>query len=98
MLNQDTCERYARWWEEQGRSGQIKHDANGRRKGQVFEVPTDPRTVTAQEAEGAGFVQERTMVLGVVMEGSARVYPIPTLGWHELVNDTVHGIPIAVSW
>ncbi|MEE9607915.1 MAG: DUF3179 domain-containing protein [Myxococcota bacterium] len=37
-------------------------------------------------------------VLGVVRNGEARAYPIAILVWHELVNDTLGGSPILVSY
>ena len=37
-------------------------------------------------------------VIGVVRNGQARAYPIAILNWHELVNDTLGGDPILVSF
>jgi len=37
-------------------------------------------------------------VIGVVLEGEARAYPVRVLNWHEVVNDTVGGRPIAVTY
>ena len=38
------------------------------------------------------------MVLGVDLNGEARAYPIGLLAQHEIVNDTVGGHPIAVTY
>ncbi len=38
------------------------------------------------------------LVLGVAWNGEARAYPIAILVWHELVNDTLAGRPILVSY
>lgn len=38
------------------------------------------------------------LVLGVEISGASRAYPIAILNWHELVNDTVGGEPILVSY
>jgi hypothetical protein len=38
------------------------------------------------------------MVIGVEWNGEARAYPIAVLEWHELVNDTVGGRAILVSF
>ncbi len=38
------------------------------------------------------------LVLGFAENGEARAYPVPILDWHELVNDTVGGRPVLVSW
>jgi hypothetical protein len=37
-------------------------------------------------------------VLGVVRGGAARAYPIAILNWHEVVNDTLGGDPILVTY
>ncbi|MYA59728.1 MAG: DUF3179 domain-containing protein [Chloroflexi bacterium] len=37
-------------------------------------------------------------VLGVEIDGDARAYSVPLLSSHEIVNDTVGGRPIAVTW
>lgn len=38
------------------------------------------------------------LVLGVEINGDARAYSLPFLSGHEIVNDTVGGRPIAVTW
>jgi hypothetical protein len=42
--------------------------------------------------------QADEMVLGVELNGEARAYPIGVLAQHEIVNDTVGGQPIAVTY
>ena len=37
-------------------------------------------------------------VVGVVRGGEARAYPLRFLAWHEVVNDTLGGEPIAVTY
>ena len=37
-------------------------------------------------------------VVGVVIGGDARAYPLQVLMWHEIVNDTVGGVPVAVTF
>lgn len=37
-------------------------------------------------------------VLGLVINGDARAYPVRLLSLHEIVNDTVGGRPVAVTW
>lgn len=37
-------------------------------------------------------------VVGVVAGGESRAYPLPLLEAHEIVNDTLGGVPIAVSF
>ncbi len=38
------------------------------------------------------------MVIGVAIDGDARAYPLRVLNWHEIVNDVVGGVPIAVTY
>ncbi|MGK7911683.1 MAG: DUF3179 domain-containing protein [Synechococcus sp.] len=37
-------------------------------------------------------------VVGIVVNGEAKAYPYGILNWHEIVNDTVGGINLAVSY
>jgi Protein of unknown function (DUF3179) len=37
-------------------------------------------------------------VIGVVIDGDARAYPLRILIWHEIVNDVVGGVPVAVTY
>jgi len=37
-------------------------------------------------------------VIGLAVNGDARAYPIRILMWHEIVNDTVGGVPVAVTY
>ncbi|MDF2366938.1 DUF3179 domain-containing protein [Sneathiella sp.] len=37
-------------------------------------------------------------VIGVVVEGEAKAYPLQVLIWHEIVNDEIGGVPIAVTF
>lgn len=37
-------------------------------------------------------------VLGFFFNGEAKAYPIRILNWHELVNDTVGGRAVLVTW
>jgi len=46
----------------------------------------DPKFV---EPDAAGFMDDDDRVLGVVIDGVARAYPIKILNWHEAVNDQI---------
>lgn len=56
----------------------------------------DPTFLTA--AEAAEFYEADELVIGVVFNGEARAYSVPHLSSHEIVNDTVGGVKIAVTW
>jgi hypothetical protein len=55
----------------------------------------DPRFVAVQDAD---FLEDREPVIELVVGGDARAYPIQILIWHELVNDVVGGVPVAVTF
>ena len=56
-----------------------------------------PKFVTVQEA-GNNFLSDSDLVLGVNINGDTRAYPLLILVWHEIVNDKVGGIPVAVTY
>ncbi len=41
---------------------------------------------------------DREPVIGLEINGDARAYPLAILIWHEIVNDTVGGVPVAVTF
>jgi hypothetical protein len=55
-----------------------------------------PRFYDAQEADQE--YEDQELVIGVVVDGEARAYPIDLLSRHEIVNDIIGGHPIAVTW
>jgi hypothetical protein len=64
----------------------------------AFPVFDNPRMLTAAEAEARQVVFDRDMVIGVARGREARAYPITIMGVHELGNDVIDGVPIAVTW
>ncbi len=40
----------------------------------------------------------REPVIGLVVNGVARAYPLYVLTWHEIVNDSIGGVPVAVTY
>lgn len=44
------------------------------------------------------FLDPGEPVLALEIGGEARAYPVQLLIWHEIVNDTVGGIPVAVTY
>ncbi len=56
----------------------------------------DPKLVTASEAEESMDLDEQ--VLGLSINGDHRAYSIRMLSRHEIVNDVVGGVPVAVTW
>ena len=64
----------------------------------TFPVFNNPTMISGKEAEQQGVVFPRAAVIGLVIHGDARAYPINIMGFHELGNDPVGGIPVAVTW
>ena len=64
----------------------------------AFPVFNNPAMLTAAQAEEQRVIFDRDAVIGVAHGGEAKAYPITIMGVHELGNDTIGGIPIAVSW
>lgn len=55
-----------------------------------------PAFVTSDEA--ASYLDDKKPVVVVELNGEARAYPIAILIWHEIVNDTIGGIPVTVTF
>ena len=51
-----------------------------------------------EEGKKVSWLNAKDFVVGVEFGGDSRAYPVPTLSRHEIVNDRVGGIPIAVTW
>ena len=64
----------------------------------AFPVFDNPEMISAEEAEQRGLVFDRAAIIGVAHNGEAKAYPVAVMGVHELGNDTIGGLPIAVSW
>ena len=54
-----------------------------------------PKFVAASEAN---FIREKDRVIGVFHSGVAKAYPIKILDWHEIVNDRIGDLPVAVTY
>ncbi|MFQ5770719.1 MAG: DUF3179 domain-containing (seleno)protein [bacterium] len=57
---------------------------------------TNPALLTASEA--TSYLGESDLVLGVFQNGVARAYPHRILWWHEIVNDTLGGEMLTISF
>lgn len=56
----------------------------------------DPDFVTAADANAQ--LDDEDLVIGVSVNGEDRAYGVAHLSSHEVVNDTLGGRPIAVTW
>ena len=55
----------------------------------------NPKFIKAGEAH---FLESDDVIIGVALGSQAKAYPIKILNLHEVVNDTINGIPIAVTF
>ena len=55
----------------------------------------EPRFVPAGDAS---FLLDGDRVLGLTLGQVAKAYPIKILNWHEIVNDTIDGKPVVVTY
>ena len=57
---------------------------------------SDPKFVPASTA--ATWMQRGEQVIGLEVGDEVKAYPINMLSRHEIVNDVVGGVPLAVTW
>jgi len=50
------------------------------------------------EIAGSQFVSDSDVVIGLEINGDSRAYPLFILVWHEIVNDRVGDVPVAVTY
>ena len=56
----------------------------------------DPTFVSTEQAEA--WMEPHEPVLGLSINGDNRAYSVRMLSRHEIVNDVVGGVPVAVTW
>ncbi|MBK9123006.1 MAG: DUF3179 domain-containing protein [Chloroflexi bacterium] len=56
----------------------------------------NPQFETIEQA--SSWLEDRSPVIALEVDGDARAYPLAILTWHEIVNDEVGGVPVAVTF
>ena len=51
-----------------------------------------------QPADEVDWLEDDEPVLSLTIGGETRAYPLQVMTWHEIVNDTVGGVPVAVTY
>ena len=64
-------------------------------RGAGFVPLDDPAFIPAGTT---AFLGDDDLVLGYAKEGEARAYPVSMLFWHHIINDTVQGVPLLVTY
>lgn len=69
-----------------------------------LEALTNPEMFTPDQVENFNleergkYLVSHDPVIGIEINGEARAYPLRVLNWHEVINDTLGGTPIAVTF
>ena len=63
-----------------------------------FEWMFHPVDVAQFRAQSSSKLDAKEMVMAVSLSGEARAYPISQMAYHHVLNDTVGGVPIAVTY
>jgi Protein of unknown function (DUF3179) len=61
-------------------------------------IPAIDRPVFVRPAVADSWLTRNEPVLALEIAGDARAYPLQILMWHEIVNDTVGGRPVAITF
>lgn len=65
---------------------------------------TEPKALTLAQLSGletvgrGRYLVPSDKVIGIVVNGLSRAYPLRVLNWHEVVNDTVGGLPVVITY
>ncbi len=76
---------------------------SGARRGDI-EALDMPRSIAIEVAETKNeffrgkFLVSSERVIGVSIGGKSRAYPLSVLNWHEVVNDTLAGVPFTLVY
>ncbi len=58
----------------------------------------NPRFSKADAIADLSFLTDQDLVVGVKVGDVIRAYPHPILDWHEIVNDELSGLPLAITY
>ncbi|MDJ0825752.1 MAG: DUF3179 domain-containing protein [Rhodobacter sp.] len=54
-----------------------------------------PPLIAADEAD---YLRDEDLVFGVAINGDVRAYPLRIMGWHEMFNEVIGGVPVALAY
>ncbi|WP_377189968.1 DUF3179 domain-containing protein [Ruegeria meonggei] len=55
----------------------------------------NPKLIPASRAD---YLKDDDLVFGVSINGDKRAYPLRIMGWHEMFNDVIGGVPVALAY
>ncbi len=56
---------------------------------------SDPKLIDPADAD---YLEPTDRIVGIVLGGEKRAYPVPILNWHEIVNDEIDGRRFAITY
>ena len=56
----------------------------------------NPKFVSVAEADQ--WIQDNELVITIIHNGIKRVYPLQIMVWHEIVNETIGGDPLLITY
>lgn len=56
---------------------------------------TNPDLIEAKQAD---YIRDNELVFGVSINGDTRAYPYRFMDWHEMLNDTIGGVPVSLAY
>lgn len=64
----------------------------------LVETGTPAQVELIHKNEHLNFLTSSDRVIGLTINGETRAYPVRVLNRHEVINDTLGGTPVAVTW
>jgi Protein of unknown function (DUF3179) len=61
-------------------------------------IPAIDRPSFVTPADATRWIAPKEPVLALEVKGDARAYPLQILMWHEIANDVVGGVPVAITF
>ena len=63
----------------------------------VDQIPSldNPKLISAADAD---YLLPNDLVFGVAINGDVRAYLLRIMGWHEMFNETIGGVPVALAY
>ena len=55
----------------------------------------NPKMIAAADAS---YLLDDDLVFGIAINGDARAYPLRIMGWHEMLNEVIDGVPLALAY
>lgn len=55
----------------------------------------NPTLISAAQAD---YMKDDDLVFGIEINGDVRAYPLRIMGWHEMFNEVIGGVPVALAY